>query len=216
MQHLTHKELTRHIIYCLAVAESESSKLTPEILSIEGMSSSRIRHFLNNLCTRPNTRYLEIGCWQGSTLISALFNNNIEAIAIDNWSEFSGSRTAFFENIQRFTPNQRLRFFEGDCFQINKPEIFTSRINLYFYGGHHSESSQEQAFCYFNDIFDDIFIAIIDDWNDEKVRNGTRSAFKKLNYTTCFECQLFTPCNGHVASWWNGLCVSVLKKSQTP
>ena len=48
------------------------SKITQEVLDVVGMSSPKVRHFLNNICNRPGTRYLEIGSHFGSTLISAV------------------------------------------------------------------------------------------------------------------------------------------------
>ena len=53
------------------MAERNESKLIPEILNLEGMSSSKNRHFLYNLINSDDW-YLEIGCWKGSTLVSAL------------------------------------------------------------------------------------------------------------------------------------------------
>ena len=42
-------------------AEEEQSKISKNILTLEGMSSRKIRHFLNNVVNFPECRYLEIG-----------------------------------------------------------------------------------------------------------------------------------------------------------
>ena len=67
------------------------SKLDKPIFFLNGMSSPKVRHFLNNLCEHPDTRYLEVGSWRGSTIISALYDNHLtvsEVICIDDFSEF--------------------------------------------------------------------------------------------------------------------------------
>jgi len=195
----------------IAQAEKEDSKLSSDILSIPGMSSSKVRHLLNNLCSKSCVKYLEIGCWQGSTLISALYNNDRKAVGIDDWSEFGNQRETFYAHVERFIPTANLSIHETNCFSIDKEKIL-EKINVYFYDGHHSEESQEAAFTYFDDVLDDLFIAIVDDWNWERVRNGTFSAFKKLNYSILFEKELFSRWNGDRESWWNGLYVGVIKK----
>ena len=97
---------------------------------------------------------------------------------------------------------------------MNKVESFYTPINVFFYDGSHDEKSQELAFTYFNSVFDDLFIAIIDDWNWDYVRKGTNNAFNKLNYEILFEKSFFTPYNGDTSSWWNGLYIAVVKKNK--
>jgi hypothetical protein len=71
------------------------------IYSIDGMSGTKYRFFINSLVRGlPDARYLEVGSWAGSTLCSAIHGNKVLAVAIDNWSEFGGPRDAFNE-VQR-------------------------------------------------------------------------------------------------------------------
>ena len=60
-----------------------------------GMSSAKVRHFFNNLCKQMgferDVRYLEIGTWAGSTLLSFIHKNQSVisyASAIDNFTQF--------------------------------------------------------------------------------------------------------------------------------
>lgn len=83
--------LNEHVEKSILLAELGISKLNTDIYYLEGMSSPKGRRLLNLLCERPGTVYLEIGMWRGSSLISALYNNEktvTKAIAIDNFSEF--------------------------------------------------------------------------------------------------------------------------------
>ncbi len=209
-------QLVEHVKRCIALGEQKKSPLTDAVLNIPGMSGYKVKHFLNNLCSIPGTSYLEIGCWKGSTLVAALYGNerNVRyAVAIDNWTEFGGPRNEFISNTRHFLTPNMLHFYEQDCFSINKIACFSVPVNIYFYDGQHSAESQERAFTYFDEVFDDVFIAIVDDWNWEAVREGTYSAFTKLNYEICFDQALYTNKEGDPESWWNGIYVAVIKKS---
>lgn len=208
-------ELTEHVKHCLTLAEQKTSGVTSDAaLNIEGMSGHKVKHFLNNLCTLPHTSYLEIGCWKGSTLVAALYGNQAtvdHAIAIDNWSEFGGPKYDFLWITQKHLPEDSFEFYEADCFSMQKSGKFPLPVNIYFYDGGHSAKEQEKAFTYFNDIFEDVFIAVVDDWNGDGVREGTFSAFAKLNYNVVFDREIRTAYQDG-AGWWNGLYVAVIKK----
>jgi hypothetical protein len=209
--------LIEHLKSSIAMSYIGSSKLPQEVLSIQGMSSSKVRHFLNNLCSLPGTNYLEIGVWRGSTWISALYGNQKsinKAIAIDNWSEFGGPYSEFVQNCRRFLPNTQYEFYSADCFAIEKSKIFKEPVNIYFYDGEHSAISQELAFTFYDDRLDDVFIAVVDDWNFPSVPQGTREAFEKLNYEILFEAVLPASHNGDLQNWWNGLYVAVIRKTR--
>ena len=54
------------------------------------MSDARVRHLLSNLCSAQGARYLEVGCWRGSTLTAALAGNELRvdlAVGVDKWGE---------------------------------------------------------------------------------------------------------------------------------
>lgn len=207
--------LIDHVQKSITKAYNHDSKLTESILNIQGMSTAKVRHFLNNLCSLPEARYLEIGVYQGSTFISALYQNKLtDALAIDNWSEFGNNKAAFLTNTSLFLPKNSFRFYEGDSFMLDVQSLFNQQINIYFYDGDHSAESQEKAFTYFNDVFDNIFIAVVDDWNWENVQQGTKKAFQKLNYTILFEKVLPSYTIPDTENWWNGLYVAVIQKNK--
>ena len=61
-------------------------KLIERERELFGLSSTRLRALLNNLCTPKGTNYLEIGVYRGATLISAVYGNpTCKAIGIDNF-----------------------------------------------------------------------------------------------------------------------------------
>jgi len=187
------------------------SQLDSSVYEIIGASSRKVRDLLNNLCSNSNTRFLEIGCWKGSTLISALYKNQSSvdlAVAID----IAPDRD-FALNTTKFLPPNFFQFYSADCFAIDPLQIIPTPINVYFYDGEHYFMDQELAFTYYNSVLDNLFIAIIDDWNWENVKNGTYSAFDKLNYTILYENELPARFNGDVEQWWNGIYIAVIRKS---
>jgi hypothetical protein len=84
-----------HIVTSITNAENNVSKIDDkttegqEILTYEGYTGTKTRHLYNNICSDTHKvpiRYLEIGTWNGSSSISAVYKNNIEALFIDNLS----------------------------------------------------------------------------------------------------------------------------------
>ena len=205
--------LLYHVKNCITKTNEHTSKLTKDVLSINGMSSSKVRHFLNNVCSLEGAQYLEIGVYKGSTFIAGLYKNNhlIDPIAIDNWSEFGG-KDVFKQYTNKFLSGNAFRVIDQNAFSINVHQLFYRPVNIYFYDGNHSYEAQYKAFTHYDKVFADTFIAIVDDWNWDQVRNGTRDAFKELGYTILFEEVLPAPYNGDKDNWWNGLYVAVIKK----
>lgn len=191
-------------------AHEEISKLDPDIYRIVGASSPKVRRLLNNLCSKSNTCYLEIGCWKGSTLISALYKNQSSidsAVAVDIAPDVD-----LLPNTTKFLPPNSFQFYSANCFTIDPLSIIFSPINVYFYDGEHYFIDQERAFTHYNSVFDNLFIAVIDDWNWDMVKNGTYSAFDKLNYTILYENELPARFNGDQEQWWNGIYIAVIRK----
>lgn len=205
--------LINHVKKSIALAEKRISKLTPGVLAVEGMTSPKIKHLLNNLCTLPQTSYLEIGVWKGATFTAALYANHDsiqQAVGIDNWSERGGPEAEFKNNCCTFIANVSYQFYTHDSFTIHKDGLFNAPVDIYFYDGNHSEEAQMKAFTYYDSLFAPTFIAIVDDWNHEPARIGTKKSFEKLGYTVVFEREL--PGYHNEIEWWNGLYIAVVTK----
>jgi hypothetical protein len=178
--------MTKDIKYVSLIKDSlenNTSKLPNWILEMDGMSGRKYRHFINILLdSLEDPRYLEIGCWKGSTSCSAIFGNEVKSYCIDNWSEFGGPKNIFCENVQKCVDecdDIEIIFEEADFRKINYTEI--GKYNVYLFDGPHEEKDQYDGLLVAQPSLDDEFIFICDDWNWEKVRNGTMSAIEKLN-----------------------------------
>ena len=211
-------DLKLHIETAFQNAENGISKITDEILNMEGMSGKKTRHFYNNLLTMTDSRYLEIGTWKGSSVCSAMCGNNVKVICIDNWSEFGGPKGEFLNNFNKYKVGNDATFIENDCFKVDISQL--PKFNIYMYDGNHTSDSHCKALTHYYDCLDNTFIFIVDDWNWPWVRDGTYKSFEKLKLNVLFTREIRTTNNNtHPAwgspeqkEWHNGIFVAILQK----
>jgi hypothetical protein len=189
-----------------------TSKITNEIRYMEGMTGAITRNFYNNLLNMPDARYLEVGCWKGSSVCSAMCGNEADIVCIDNFSEFEGTRDILLNNINNFRGLNKVRFIESNCFDVDIRTL--PKFNIYMYDGDHSRECHHKALVHFYPCMDDIFIYIVDDWNWEHVRDGVNDSFKELNVTELYSREIFTEGNGIQPTWWNGIYIGILMKNK--
>lgn len=204
--------LKNHIDSALRDAEIGRSKITPDIITMEGMTGTKTRHFYNNLLTLNDARYLEIGTWKGSSVCSAIYGNTAMVHCIDNWCTFGGPKNDFLNNLNKYKGNNDVKFIESDCFKVDVASL--PKFNIYLFDGEHAYEDQYNALKYYYECLDDIFIYMADDWNYDRVRNGTRDAVSHLKLNVLYEKEIFTQYNGVTDGWWNGLGIMILKKSK--
>ena len=87
------------------------------------------------------------------------------------------------------------------------------------YDANHTSESHSKALSHYYDCLDDIFIFIVDDWNWQDVRDGTRTAIQNLDLKILYEKEVrltydntHTPRHIAADSWWNGIYIAILKK----
>lgn len=215
---------TDRIQSALEKANELNSSLTQGILMLEGCSSPKIRHFLSNLVL-DGDRYLEVGCYKGSTSISSLYGKKLDDyFLIDNYSEFptelgpDGTKEIFLSNFTHHIGNPPKNFFNQDYKTVDSSSI--SNINVYLYDGHHSFSEQKTGITHFYNSFADEFILCVDDWDTDGwgVKEGTYSAITELDLKIIHKLEL--P-RGEIFDsnfaykddkWWFGFGVFHLKK----
>ena len=201
-------------------AENNISKITNDIIDMEGMSGTKTRHFYNNLLNTEDARYLEIGTWKGSSVCSAMCGNKAKVICIDNWSEFGGPKSEFVVNFEKFKGENEATFIENDCFKVDVSIL--PKFNIYMYDGNHTNESHYKALLHYYNCLDDVFIFIVDDWNWHDVRDGTIKSIQNLNLKVLYEKEVrLTWDNSHTPqpqasqTWWNGIYVAILQKQNT-
>ena len=224
----------RHLLNCFDKTENFQSKLIPEIFAINGgMTGVYTKHFYNNLLEIEGARYLEIGCYTGSSTCSAMYGNHAQITCIDNWHDFilnelhnrvdkMGPIQEFTNNINKYKGDNTLKFYNEDCFALDTKKL--GKFNIYLFDGEHSYEAQYKALTYYIDTMDDTFILLVDDWNWDDVRKGTFDAIRDLNLKIEWKKEIrLTEDNGHTppelahATWWNGIYVCILTKpTKTP
>lgn len=219
-------DYTKILKQSLDNAINSYSKLSEFLWAIqmEGMSGQKFRHFINNVIASVNDpRYLEIGSWKGSTLCSAIYNNNVTALAIDNWSEFGGPRHLFMSNLNYCTENcaedykPKVEIKEQDFNQVQYSDI--GKYNVYFFDGPHTYQDQYNALTYALDALDEEFIFICDDWNWQQVREGTTKSIFDLNLDVLYSVEINSQKDFDLgilyerSNWHNGYYIAVLRKT---
>jgi hypothetical protein len=215
--------LIEHVKESFHKAEAYISKLDNYILSMDGMSGKKTRHLYNNIASMPDSKYLEIGTWKGSTVCSALCNNSIYCVAIDNWTEFGGPKDEFMNNFNRYRGDSNATFIEADCWSLGTKDFdISKKFNIYMYDGNHDENAHFRALSHFQPLLEDEFIYIVDDWNWDYVNRGTLEAINRNHFDILYKHELFTNNKVHPewgvpggagkdGDWHNGICVFVLK-----
>lgn len=193
---------------------------------IQGLTSDKVRHFLNNLCSYEDTKYLEIGVFNGSTFCAAIQGNDITAYAADHWrdvdiqpiredipwKEEEGSIETFIENVKSvWTDNSNIAILNGDIREATG-ENLDQKVNTIFYDADHELDTQKSCLQHILPYTEDEFILVVDDANLEDVHSSTLEFVKENNLEILYERSILTDEIEDVNSWWNGINIFVIKK----
>jgi len=199
-------------------AERGQSKITHDIIAMQGMSGTKTRHFYNQLLSMDDARYLEVGTWKGSTVCSAMCGNEATVVCIDNWCQFGGPKQEFITNFTRHKGKNNARFIESDCYKVDPATL--PKFNVFLYDGGHTADDHYKSLAHFLPCLDDTFIYIVDDWNWLSVRIGTSHSITNHQLNILYERNIRTTWdNSHPdlgskeqTEWHNGIYVAVLQK----
>lgn len=205
-------ELIEHAI---AQAHLEQSKLTPEVLAVEGMSSPKVRHLYNNLGA-ISKKYFEVGSWKGASLISTCFGNDLIYYSCDNFSEFNPDGTVekeFQKNCMKYL--QGAQYYNVDCFTLTELE-FPLPHDLYLFDGGHSFDDHKRAVTHFFPMMADQFVFVVDDFSHpdfHAVKEGTLAGLEavKDQYEVVKSWEIFEEGEGSVR-FWNGLGIFLIRR----
>jgi hypothetical protein len=161
----------------------------------------------------PDSRYLEIGCWKGSTLTAALYNNNpAYHMAIESFGECESDIQPTLEKNCMRVLGKRPNFMFTDCFSVDCKANKIENINVYFYDGNHSRESTRKGITYYYDAMAPEFILLVDDWNRLEVEEGIIEGLAETNPIIDFVRILPAMGDGDLENWWSGLFVASCKK----
>jgi len=213
-----------HIEKSLWFGEREVSKLTQPIVDIKGLTSLKVKSFLNNICDFGGASYLELGAYQGATFCSAIYGNDIKSTAVDNWKDFelapanislwqsvrnvSNPKGIFLSNIKKCKDHGVVGVLDENYLTFPS-SMLKYKANIVFYDGEHTFSDQYQMLGRMLDFCEDEFILVIDDWNWEK--RGVIQGIKDFKFKCSYLKEIFTK-GEDPEDFWNGLGIFILKK----
>ena len=197
--------------------------------NVEGLTSPRVRHFLNNLCSQEGAVYLEVGVYAGSTFCAAVQNNDmVAAYANDNWSQpnLQPARDdmdltlenvtvdTFVKNLQENITTDSLDFdikvLNGDSSQLGKKD-FEQDVNVIFYDGDNDQLKMIEFYTQMLTFTQDVFTLVVDDANVEKNVEVTKQFIEYNGLKVLYERELLND-QEDINMWWNGLYVVVVSK----
>jgi len=212
-------EYINHAKLSFDLAQDCRSKLDFDELvetGIQGQSGVKNLCLMNNLCSINDLNYLEIGLFNGLTFYCSLYKNSVNAVGIDNWSEFNGSRDIFDNNMSKCQTHSEANIVYSDCFskfsiESCKKILDKKKIDIFLYDGGHSEKDHNSILRHYDaDILSDTFIFVVDDWQQLEVQRGTILALDDA-YDVLWEAT-GRSVNDDIDNWWCGTYISVLKK----
>jgi len=216
---MTTEQLIEHVENAIAKASNHESRLPESTCQIHGLMSLKVRHLLNNLCSRPNTVYLEAGLWNGASLVSALAGNEDtvdHAYGIDNWINCAWGRDAKGgcerSIAEHLDYGDRLTVFDHDLFDFDVSNI-RRPVNVFYFDADHLRT--KEGVVHFADALDNTCIIILDDWDTKKTYNiedQWRAVEPPLPFTIVREWELHSRHKSDAELWWCGMYVAILKR----
>jgi hypothetical protein len=169
------------------------------------MSTLANAKLINLICKSltEDQLYVNIGTYQGFSLIAGLINTKCKVEGIDNFSQFGGPKDKFFFNFNMFKRNNSI-FFDQNY--VTYLENKKDPINFYFYDGPHKYSDQYNAIKLAAHLFKKGTIIMIDDTNVNEVKTATFKALEDLKLNYDIWVNVNTVQNKH-PTFWNGILI---------
>jgi len=181
------------------------------ISSFHCMSAPIPLSILNGLvsCMDVGEVYLEVGTYQGGSLISALMENYAPAIAVDNFSEFTGtnSEALLRKHLAQFGVDDRVEFHNmgyADFFKNRLP--VTEKIGVYYYDGAHNYEDQYAGMAQGMEFLRPGAVLVVDDIFYPEVRNAITDLIYD-NKQHIKPLLIIESPDDVDKEWWNGIAV---------
>ena len=218
-------EYTQRVLKAIDDGNTQTSNFKPERYSIPGLSSNRVRHFLNSLCSYDDAVYLELGTYTGSTFFAATMGNKAKCIGVDDfsepnvrpvvergqWTECGNPYDTLVKNWQKYE-NGNAAFVKASAEELTEEDFGGSKVNILFYDANHDIMAQMNNLNHLLPFLDDKFILIVDDANFDGVVEGAVTWAQENNLKCYFERKILSSVIESPVHWWNGIHIMVLEK----
>ena len=192
----------------ISLSKLDFQPFAPILEKIHTMARPHFLAMMNQLARYLDAGevYLEVGSYQGGSLISTLLNNQASAISVDNFSEFRDTNNfkILTQHASDFGMSDRITFYNmdfHDYFMGNVPAI-----GMYYYdGAHDALNTQEGLELGFPFVVKDGLIILDDTLYPDVVLGlnrflGVHAADVKILYAA-------SPALEFHPGWWNGTIV---------
>jgi hypothetical protein len=193
-------------------ARAVSDRFAQVLQRVRGMTTPGVLQLLNHAvgCLEAGEAYVEVGCFQGATLIGALLGHSqCPAYAADNFSEFDPrgeNERALRGNLEAFGLSRQVHFrrqhFEPFLRELGQAGV---RAGVYLYDGAHDYRSQLLGLLLAVPLLAPRALLVVDDSNFPAVKQATWD-FLAIRPECRLLLELPTPGNGD-PTFWNGLYV---------
>jgi tRNA G46 methylase TrmB len=212
-----------------AITTANETGLDCQLNEVTGFSGKQLVGTLQRLAKGldiQNECYLEVGVFQGMTLLSvAKANEKLSCFGIDNFSQFDpkGTNKEIIKKRAKVNSIANFSLIESDfedAFDKLEYNLSDKQIGVYFVDGPHDYRSQLICLEFIKPYLSENAVIVIDDANYRHVRQAN-SDFIKANpeYTLFYE--NYTNHHPHYAEkantefkeeWWNGVNIIVRDK----
>jgi predicted O-methyltransferase YrrM len=157
--------------------------------------------------------YAEAGTFRGTSLISVLLgNDDLDAVAIDNFSFRDGTRAQLDRNLARFDLAKRPTVVEGDVFDVLRGDALVGkRIGVWYYDAGHEYEQQLDGLRLIEPYLADEALLIVDDSDWERVDRAIADYL--ASQPRAQEVLRLDGDDRGAKGWWKG--VSVLRWAET-
>ncbi len=122
----------------------------------------------------PGESYVEVGTYQGTSLLGAMVGNDeTEFVAIDDFTFREGTRERLETNLLRFGLEPPT-ILEGDAFTLIPTGVLGERVvSVYYYDAGHDYEQQVEGLRMIEPWLAERALLIVDDTDWERVRRAT-------------------------------------------
>jgi predicted O-methyltransferase YrrM len=124
-------------------------------------------------CLDPGEAYVEVGTYNGTSLIAASLGSDATFVALDNWSLGSGSLDQLQKNLARFESPHSLTILEGDAFEtLRSGRLERYTVGAYYYDNGHAYEQQLDGMRLIEPYLASPALVIVDDTDWERVERA--------------------------------------------
>lgn len=219
----TINKLKEHVKNSIYKAERNISKINNDRLLKHtfGFSSERIKHLINNICSIDGTCYYEFGTYRGGTFASALFKNQVQGYAIDNFQfnpfekqvinpkGWSNVEQGFKDNIKAFQLENKTTLIKSSFTTLLLPSLKHQGSVIYIDSGIANGDQIIDKVLY---KFTDISVVIANGLRIPNYTEVIEESLKKHNVTIHDKVVLQSTNLEDNRSWWSGIVIWIIER----